>query len=116
MSMQRRRGRIAKIHQVETVTDKRGNTVETPTADFLSIRAWAIPQRGARAELPGQQQVKIIEIGTEHDLSRVTLWSRVEWAGEWWDVVVPPQEHWGTRHVRHWSITLRWRPDAGGGL
>lgn len=114
--MQRRRGRTALVYPVEEIEDRRGNRTQVPVEPALSIRAWAIPERGARAELPGQQQVKVIKIGTRHNLADVNLWSRVQWAGDWWDVVVPPEEHWGTRQTRHWSITLRWRPDSDGGI
>ena len=116
MTVQRRRGRQALIYPVEEIADRRGNRTQVPVEPPLTIRAWAIPERGARAELPGQQQVNIIKIGTKTALAGVNLWSRVQWDGHWWDVVVPPQEHWGTRHTRHWSITLRWRPDSDGGV
>ncbi len=116
MTIQRRRGRTAQIYSVEEITDRRGNRTQVPGGTPTTVTAWAIPDRGARAELPGQQQVRIVKLGTRHDISGVNIWSRVRWDGEWWDIVEPPAEHWGTRHVRHWSLQLRWRPDSNGGM
>lgn len=101
--------RIFKTHYV---TDKRGNRTQSVNLAIPphKVRAWAIPQRSARAEVPGQQQINVVRIGTTANLKDVTLMSRVEWDGKMWDLVTPPSYHHGTRHVRHWSIDLRQRP------
>lgn len=116
MTLQRRRGRSVVFHTVQEAVDRRGNAVQAPTGPSVTLRAWVVPERGSRAELPGQQQVKIIKLGTTDDVAGISLWSRAEWDGHWWDVVVPPESHYGSRHVRHWTITLRWRPDSDGGI
>ncbi len=109
--MQRRRGQPARIWKTGVVTDKRGNMVITPAADGPHVvRAVFIPQRSARAEVPGQQQINIMRMLVRPDLDDVNLWSRVEWAGAFWDIVSPPAYHHGTRRTRHWSIDIRQRP------
>lgn len=89
-----------------------GNIVKYTDDDSVhEIRAVVKPERSSRAEVPGQQVVNVVSITTESDLSDVELWSRVELRGKEWDPVSPPQLYYGaTRHVRHWSITLRERP------
>ena len=74
------------------------------------VRAAFIPQRSARAEVPGQAQINVQRMIVAADLTDVNLWSRVEWAGSKWDVVTPPAYHHGTRRTRHWSIDIRERP------
>ncbi|MEU8327313.1 phage head-tail adapter protein [Micromonospora sp. NPDC048839] len=109
--MQRRRGQLAKVWKTQTVTDNRGNVVKVAQADGPHIvRAAFIPQRSARAEVPGQQQINVVRMLVTADLTDVDLWSRVEWNGKQWDVVTPPSHHHGTRRTRHWSIDLRERP------
>jgi hypothetical protein len=101
----------ARIWKTETTQDRRGNDVEiaVPT-DPHEVRVWVIPQRSARAEVPGQQQINVIRIGVDAGLADVSLWSRVEMLGTVWDVVTPPAYHHGTRRTRHWSLDLRERP------
>ncbi|MEV1109939.1 phage head-tail adapter protein [Micromonospora sp. NPDC049751] len=111
MSLQRRRGQLARIWKTKVATDNRGNEIRVADPnDVHEVRVWAIPQRSARAEVPGQQQINVIRIGTTADLERVDLYSRVEYGGTVWDVVTPPAYHHGTRHTRHWSLDLRERP------
>ena len=114
--MQRKRGQVARIYTVTKHTDARGNVVEVPTTEFLEVRGAFTPDRSARAELPGQQQVNVVRMITNSDLSGVNLWSRVSWSGIWWDVVAPPSWHFGARQTKHWSLILRQRPDSGGNL
>lgn len=111
MSHQRRRGQYATIWKTIATIDRRGNEVITvDEANPYLIRVWAIPQRSARAEVPGQQQINVVRIGVD-PLEDVTLWSRVEWQGEMWDVAAPAAYHHGiNRHTRHFSIDLRKRP------
>jgi hypothetical protein len=69
-----------------------------------------IPQRSARAEIPGQQQINITRMIVAADLEGVELWSRVELLGKVWDIVTPPAYHHGERRTRHWAIDIRERP------
>lgn len=111
MSVQRRRGQPARIWRTKTVTDRRGNTVVAADPDGPhEIRAVFLPQRSARAEVPGQQQINVMRMLVTADLADVTLWSRVEWQDAQWDIVSPPAYHHGTRRTRHLSIDIRQRP------
>ena len=115
-SFQRNRGEVAYIYQVGKTTDLRQNVVESALSIFLTVRAVFAPDRSARAEMPGQQQVSVFTMITSSDLSGVSLYSLVKWRNSWWDIVSPPAWHIGDRHTRHWSIIIRWRPDNGGNL
>ncbi|MCY0933633.1 phage head-tail adapter protein [Streptomyces sp. H34-S4] len=109
--MQRRRGQVALIWKSKTITDNRGNEVIVGDEDGPhEVRAAFVPQRSAKAEVPGQQQINITRMIVDANLSDVTLWSRVEAMGKTWDVVTPPAYHHGTRQTRHWSIDIRQRP------
>lgn len=112
MSWQRRRGQTAKVWPTIKKVDGRGN--ETWVVDMAAephiVTAAFIPQRSARAEVPGQQQINVVRMLVDANLEGVDLWGRVEWAGKFWDIVTPPSLHYGTRRVRHWSIDLRERP------
>lgn len=111
MSVQRRRGLEIKIWKTVEVTDQRGNRVKRAVEDGPHVvRCAFIPQRSARAEVPGQQQINVARIIVDADLPDVSLWSRVEVHGSMWDPVTPPQYHHGTRRTRHWSIDVRERP------
>ena len=55
MSVQRRRGMAAKVWKIKTITDNRGNQVHIADEDGPhEVRAAFIPQRSAKAEVPGQ--------------------------------------------------------------
>lgn len=111
MSVQRRRGQTARVWKTKRVTDNRGNSVVVADADGPhEVRAAFIPERSARAEVPGQAEINVNRMIVDADLEGVNLWSRVEWRGEVWDVVAPPAYHHGTRRTRHWSILIRKRP------
>ena len=113
--LQRLRGEAVTIYPTITTTDTRGNSVQGPDKDNpLRITAWLTPDRSSRAEVPGQQQINVYLMGTKANLAGVNLWSRVNWAGKWWDIVSPPAHHTGTRHTQHWSTIIRERPDDGG--
>jgi hypothetical protein len=111
-SMQRRRGQPAKVWPTTTVIDSRGNRIVSVDmqAPPIEVRAAFIPQRSARAEVAGQQQINVVTMIVAADLPNVNLWSRVFWLGRYWDVVSPPAYHHGARHTRHWSLDLRERP------
>jgi hypothetical protein len=101
----------AKVWKTVEHIDNRGNTVlvADPNGPHI-VRCALIPQRSARAEVPGQQQINITRMVVDADLPDVTLWSRVEVLGATWDVVSPPAYHHGDRKTRHWSIDIRERP------
>ncbi|USH44932.1 head-to-tail stopper [Streptomyces phage GreenWeasel] len=110
-SHQRRRGVPAKVWKTVEHLDSRGNKVlVADPAGPIDVRCALIPQRSARAEVPGQQQINITRMIVDADLPDVTLWSRVEVLGTQWDIVTPPAYHHGTRKTRHWSIDIRERP------
>lgn len=113
-SRQRRHGIEARVWKTVTHEDKRGNKIlvaEDPdVVEPHVVRCALIPQRSARAEVPGQQQINITRMIVDADLEDVTLWSRVELLGKTWDIVTPPAYHHGTRKTRHWSIDIRERP------
>lgn len=109
--MQRRRGQRITVFKTKIVTDRRGNTVKVAhETGPHEERGWVIPQRSARAEVPGQQVINVVRIGLSADLREVELWSRVEWDGKSWDIVAPPAYRHGTRGTRHVTIDLRERP------
>lgn len=112
MTYQRRRGLPATVYRNKLVTDNRGNQQWEPDLDDPHhVKVWIFPQRSARAEVIGQQQINVIRIGCLPDLEDVGLWSRVDLLGKSWDIAAPPSYHHGSsRHVRHWSIDLRERP------
>lgn len=110
-SMQRRRGLTARIWKSSYQTDSRGNRVLV--ADAVGphvVKCALIPQRSARAEVPGQQQINITRMIVDANIEGVSLWSRVEVLGSVWDIVTPPAYHHGDRKTRHWSIDIRERP------
>lgn len=111
MSRQRRRGQSARVWRTKTIVDNRGNEVVVIDEDNpIMVQAAFVPQRSARAEVPGQAQINVTRMIVAADLPDVTLWSRVQWRGRLWDVVTPPAYHHGTRRTRHWSIDIRERP------
>ena len=112
MSFQRRRrGQAATVYPSKLDTDNRGNHVRVvDMASPIEVEAVFIPQRSARAEVPGQAQINVMRMLLNHDLPGVDIWGRVKWRGEEWDIVTPPSYHHGTRHTRHWSMDIRERP------
>ncbi|MGW6745416.1 phage head-tail adapter protein [Streptomyces sp. NPDC055025] len=111
MSVQRRRGQKARVWTTAEVVDNRGNTVIAADPEgAIEVTAAFIPQRSARAEVPGQQQINVTRMIVSAHLEGVSLWSLVEYAGRQWDVVSPPAYHHGHRLTRHWSIDIRERP------
>ncbi|MEU5427619.1 phage head-tail adapter protein [Streptomyces olivoreticuli] len=111
MTLQRRRGQKARIWKTTTAVDSRGNEVViTDGSGPHEVTVAAVPQRSARAEVPGQQQVNVVRLLVDPRLEGVSLWSRVEFQGRQWDIVSPPAYHHGDRRTRHWSIDIRERP------
>lgn len=113
-ALHRRFGQPAVVYKTHTVTDNRGNEVKAANMDDpITVSAVFVPQRSARAEVPGQVQIDVVRMLVEANLPDVDLWSQVEWSGSQWDVVSPPAYHHGARnarHTRHWTIDLRKRP------
>lgn len=113
MSRQRRRGMPLVLYPSKFVVDNRGNRVKQKDEDNpIHTKGWVIPDRSAKAEVPGNQQIDVVRIGVAAHLAGVDLWSQAEWDGATWDFVTPPGYHHGTRHVRHWSINIRRRPNG----
>lgn len=115
MSLQRDRGLIARVWRSKLELDNRGNERRVLDEDTppYEIPVWTMPQRSARAEVPGQQQINVTRLGTKAFLEDVDLYSRVEFLGMIWDIVTPPVYHHGmSRHVRHWTFDIRERPRA----
>ena len=111
MSYQRKHGQLATVYKQIQKTDNRGSKQFTVDTDNpVEVHAAFIPQRSARAEVPGQQHINVTRMIVRHGIPDVSLWARVVWAGKEWDVVTPPAYHHGTRHTRHWSMDLRERP------
>lgn len=113
MSLQRIRGQMIKYWKSVETTNLRGDKVELPDDGPYEARAWVIPQRGSRAEVPGQQEIQVFRLGVDPELD-VDLWSRIEWQGVLWDIVSPPALHFGSRHTRHLSVDIRRRTVASG--
>jgi hypothetical protein len=121
VSVQRRRGMPARIWPQRLAEDRRGSAQYTAdmAAKPYEVTAALIPQRGSRAEVPGQQQIVVYSMifhPAARDveltqLSDIGLWSRVLWNGAYYDVVSPPVYHHGTRVTRHWSMDVRERPE-----
>lgn len=111
MSYQRRRGVVAKVWKTEVVTDDRGNAVKVANPDnYEYVTVAQIPQRSARAEVPGQVSINVVRLIVDPNIAGLDLWSLVEFNDRQWDVMTPPAYHHGTRHTRHWSIDVRERP------
>lgn len=112
MTYQRRRGKPAVFYPVKIVDDTRGNAKKIhDETNPINARIWIFPQRGAKAEVTGQQTINVVKIGCSADLPGVELRSRVEFDGKVWDVVSPPARHdWTNRHTRHMSMDVRERP------
>lgn len=98
------------MYPTKVATDMRGNKrKEADLENGIEIRGAFIPERGSRAEVPGQQQIDVGTIIIDADFANVDVFSRVEFRGYQWDIVTPPQWHNGTRRVRHWSMEVRRR-------
>lgn len=115
MTRQRKRRAIkAVVWRSKQITDRRGNRTFSPTEfDKIPLNVWVMPQRSAKAEVPGQQQINVTRIGfmlSDEDMGDVNLWSRLEMLGTEWDFATPPVYHHGTRHTRHYSADVRERP------
>lgn len=108
----RRRGIPATFYPIKIVQDGRGNAKKVHDEDNpIPGRVWIVPQRGAKAEVTGQQTINVVRIGTSADCSNVALNSRVAFGGKVWDVVSPPADrtHSG-RHTGHYMMDVRERP------
>lgn len=111
-SYQRKNARFAKFWPVHEVVDQRGNRVVEANFDVEPYvrKAHEMFEQSSRAEVPGQQQIDVRRLITDHDMPGVGLWSIVEFEGDLWDIIAPPRYFHGTRHTRHVSIMIRRRP------
>lgn len=113
MTYQRKcQGIDATFYPIVKRIDGRGNERKVHDEhNPIAARIWVFPQRGAKAEVTGQQTINVLRIGCTSDLPGVALGSRVEFLGKEWDVVSPPAFHRGvSRHTRHYSMDVRERP------
>jgi len=112
VSRQRRRGQPITVYPRKKTIDKRGNDYLTPDLDKpYHLTAAVIPQRSSKAEIPGQQQIDVVRLIIDPDVSEdIGLWGRVIYNGHEWDIAAPPAYHHGSRGTRHWSIDIRRRP------
>jgi len=108
----RRKGFDAVFFPIKKVEDARGNEKKVHDPDNpLSRKVWIIPQRGAKAEVTGQQTINVVRIGCKADTPGVGLNARVEFDGKVWDIVSPPAVRvGGGRHTSHMSMDVRERP------
>ena len=116
-SFQRKRGgQTVTIYRARPSVDRRGNEnyMAVPDLPHVGVKCSQNPDRSTRAEVPGQQEIDVITLRIPPDLAEVNIWSQVLWGERWYDVIAPPAEHLGPRHTRHWTLTLRRRPDGGG--
>lgn len=95
-------------------TDLRGDPVKAAdeTGPY-EVTAAIIPDRSSRAEVPGQQVIEAYRMLVSPDIPDVDAWSRVVWNGDDWDLVAPPDMHFGSRHTKHWTLTIRRRTPGG---
>lgn len=113
MTYQRRRkGHDAVFYPVVKVIDNRGNEKKVhDETNPIHRKVWIIPQRGAKAEVTGQQTINVVRIGVALDTPGLALNARVEFDGRVWDVVSPPAERsGGGRHTGHLMMDVRERP------
>ena len=117
-SLQRRRGEAIRIYGPVRVIDARGNeTFQAARSQMVTTTAAVIPDRSSRAEAPGQVQIDVVQFIVHAEIPELTLWSRIEWGGGWYDMASPPALHVGNRATRHTTIIARRRaPEDGGGL
>ena len=113
MTYQRKRkGTEAIFYPVVKLTDARGNERKMHDEENPVIRrVWQVPQRGAKAEVTGQQTINVVRIGVSADVPNLGLNARVFFDGKMWDIVSPPAIRKGaSRHTRHYMMDVRERP------
>ena len=120
MTIQRRRtGQDIEVYGREIQSDRRGNQQYVPndTTPVFVGRGWVIPDRSQRAEVTGQQEIVVMTMGIA-DLPELNdettgLWTYIKWKDDIWDITQPPMYHHGVkRHTRHWTISIRKRPET----
>lgn len=113
MTYQRRQqGVAATFYPIVKRIDNRGNEhKEVDLATPIPAEIWMFPQRGAKAEVTGQQKINVVKIGSKIEIPGIDIGSRVEFMGRAWDVVTPVSYHHGAkRHTRHYAMDVRERP------
>lgn len=112
----------ATLYCTKVETDNRGNEqIVVDRGHSHDVTVWEYPQRGAIAQVPGDQQIRTTRIGyslLDNDgvlVENVTIESEVVFAdgsplAGAWSVMEPPAYHSGTRQVRHWSAPIKERP------
>jgi hypothetical protein len=113
-TIQRRQGHLVEIWPITTVTDDRGHAILVPDqAGAVRVRAVMIPDRSGPMEVPGQGHIHIVKMLTSHEVPGLTTGARVLWNDMAWDVIMPPEKHYGPRATRHLTTTLRERTSRG---
>lgn len=110
-SIQRKRGFYIEVLPTIIVEDNRGVMVRQPDLQNpIRTRAAITPERSSKAEVPGQQVINVIRVLIDYKFAAlVDIHSRLRWDGKEWDVITPPEHHYGTHHSRHVSILARQR-------
>lgn len=109
MTLQRKRGHTVTVFPAIAVVDARGHEVWAPDlARPITIRAAVRPDRSTGMEVPGQGQVRLAVMVCDLD-APVRKWARVRWDGTEWDVIAPPDPHYGPRATSHLTAKLRER-------
>ena len=118
MTVQRRRlGQTVEVYGRKKVTTLRGSVqwiVDYQSPAYVGP-VWIVPDRSQRAEVKGQQEIKVYTMGMDDvpklHTDETGLWTFVKWGGKMWDIIAPPLYHHGaSRHTRHWTISIRERP------
>jgi len=112
-----RKGRNAQsaiVYKTTSVVDDRGNEqVQVDMDNGVEVMAAFTAASTRDIAVAGQATHEQYTMIVRPDIPDVGMWSVVEWRGEFWDVVAPPEYHHGTRHVRHWSVKIRRRMGGG---
>lgn len=111
MSYQRQHGTTVIFYPQKEVVDADG--VPTLVADMdnpsAPTKAAILPERGQRAEVPGQQVVNVVRLLVKR-LPGLGPWARVEFRGRSWDIALPPEERLNVpRSSRHIVVECRER-------
>jgi len=109
-----RLGTTAIFFPVVKRIDNRGNERKMhDETDPIVRTVWQVPQRGAKAEVTGQQTINVVRIGVSADVPDLGLNARVQFDGKMWDIVSPPAiRHGASRHTRHYMMDVRERPES----
>ncbi|MFC4334084.1 phage head-tail adapter protein [Salininema proteolyticum] len=110
MSYQRRRGDVITFWPMVDQVNARGHTVRIPDkTNPVTFRGHVTSERSADMEVPGQGHIRVAQVTIARPVPGINTGTRLQWAGEEWDVVAPPARHGGPRATAHWSMIIRER-------